>query len=103
MTWPGGCVCQNRALPRQLNYRKTDAQFGVKPGRFAARKGMGSMAATLKEYDVCIVGSGAAGGIMAKELSEGGAQVVLLEGGRRVDPSEFLSHKWPYELQFQIG
>ncbi len=59
------------------------------------------MASTLKEYDVCIVGSGAAGGVMAKELSEGGAQVVLLEGGKRVDPSEFLSHKWPYELQFR--
>jgi len=59
------------------------------------------MASTLKEYDVCIVGSGAAGGVMAKELSEGGAQVVLLEGGKRVDPSQFLSHKWPYELQFR--
>ncbi len=59
------------------------------------------MASPLKEYDVCIVGSGAAGGIMAKELSEGGAQVVLLEGGKRVDPSQFLSHKWPYELQFR--
>ncbi len=40
------------------------------------------MASTLKEYDICIVGSGAAGGVMAKELSEGGAQVVLLEGGK---------------------
>jgi choline dehydrogenase-like flavoprotein len=59
------------------------------------------MPSTLKEYDVCIIGSGAAGGVMAKELSEGGAQVVLLEGGKRVDPSEFLSHKWPYELQFR--
>jgi choline dehydrogenase-like flavoprotein len=59
------------------------------------------MASTLKEYDVCIVGSGAAGGIMAKELSEGGAQVVLLEGGKRVDPAQFLSHKWPYEMQFR--
>jgi choline dehydrogenase-like flavoprotein len=59
------------------------------------------MASTLKEFDVCIVGSGAAGGVMAKELSEGGAQVVLLEGGKRVDPSEFLSHKWPYEMQFR--
>ena len=59
------------------------------------------MASNLKEFDVCIVGSGAAGGVMAKELSEGGAQVVLLEGGKRVDPSEFLSHKWPYEMQFR--
>jgi choline dehydrogenase-like flavoprotein len=38
---------------------------------------------------------------MAKELSEGGAQVMLLEGGKRVDPSQFLSHKWPYELPFR--
>lgn len=59
------------------------------------------MASTLKEYDICIVGSGAAGGVMAKELSEGGAQVVLLEGGKRVDPSQFLSHTWPYDLQFR--
>lgn len=44
------------------------------------------MASNLREFDVCIVGSGAAGGVMAKELSEGGAQVVLLEAGKRVDP-----------------
>ncbi len=54
-----------------------------------------------KEFDVCIIGSGAAGGLMAKELCEGGAKVVLLEGGRRVDPSETLGHKWPYELPFR--
>jgi choline dehydrogenase-like flavoprotein len=59
------------------------------------------MASTPKVYDVCIVGSGAAGGIMAKELTEGGAQVVQLEGGKRVAPSEFLSHKWPYELPYR--
>jgi choline dehydrogenase-like flavoprotein len=52
-------------------------------------------------YDVCVIGSGAAGGVMCKELSEGGAQVVLLEAGKRVDPSQFLSHMWPYELQFR--
>lgn len=53
------------------------------------------------EYDVCVVGSGAAGGIMAKELAEGGAKVILLEGGKRVQPSELLTHKWPYELPFR--
>jgi choline dehydrogenase-like flavoprotein len=41
------------------------------------------MASALKQYDVCIVGSGAAGGVMAKELSECGAQVVP----RRKSPS----------------
>jgi choline dehydrogenase-like flavoprotein len=49
-------------------------------------------------YDVCIVGSGPAGGFMAKELTEAGAHVLLLEAGREVTPSEFTGHKWPYEL-----
>ncbi len=52
-------------------------------------------------FDVCIIGSGAAGGVMAKELCEGGAKVVMLEAGREVPPSEFLSHKWPYELPYR--
>ena len=59
------------------------------------------MGAGTPQFDVCIVGSGAAGGVMAKELSEGGAKVILLEGGRQVAPNELLSHKWPYELQFR--
>ncbi len=37
---------------------------------------------------------------MAKELCEGGAKVVMLEGGKEVRPSDLLSHKWPYELPF---
>src|SRR5580693_8111978 len=53
-----------------------------------------------QEFDVCIVGSGAAGGFMAKELCEGGAKVVMLEGGKEVRPDELISHKWPYELPF---
>lgn len=35
---------------------------------------------------------------MAKELCEGGAKVVMLEGGKQVLPSELTTHKWPYEL-----
>lgn len=38
---------------------------------------------------------------MAKKLCEGGAKVVTLEAGREVPPSEFLSHKWPYELPYR--
>lgn len=55
----------------------------------------------MQEFDVCIVGSGAAGGTMAKELCEGGAKVILLEAGAEVRPSQFLSHNWPYELPYR--
>ena len=37
---------------------------------------------------------------MAKELCEGGAKVIMLEGGKEVDPGDLLSHKWPYQLPF---
>ncbi len=49
-------------------------------------------------YDVCVIGSGPAGATMAKELCEGGAKVIMLEAGSRVEPKDFLSHYWPYEL-----
>jgi choline dehydrogenase-like flavoprotein len=51
-----------------------------------------------KIYDVLIVGSGAAGGFMAKELTAAGADVLLLEGGRKIDVAEMNCHAWPYEL-----
>ncbi len=54
-----------------------------------------------ENFDVCVIGSGAAGGVMAKELCEGGAKVVMLEAGRGVPLPELLSHKWPYELPFR--
>ncbi len=43
-----------------------------------------------KIYDVCIIGSGAAGGAAAKVLTEGGVSVVMLEAGPRAQPSEGL-------------
>ncbi|MGH9448272.1 MAG: GMC family oxidoreductase N-terminal domain-containing protein, partial [Terriglobia bacterium] len=55
----------------------------------------------MQVFDVCVVGSGAAGGVMAKELCEGGAKVLMLEAGRVVTPGQFLSHKWPYELPYR--
>ncbi len=39
--------------------------------------------------DVAIVGSGAAGSILAYRLAEAGREVVLLEGGKHVDPRDF--------------
>jgi choline dehydrogenase-like flavoprotein len=50
-------------------------------------------------YDVCIIGSGAAGGAAAKVLTEGGVSVVMLEAGPSLNPAkDFKQHIWPYEL-----
>jgi choline dehydrogenase-like flavoprotein len=40
--------------------------------------------------DVAIVGSGAAGSVLAHRLAARGREVVLLEGGRHVDPRDFV-------------
>jgi choline dehydrogenase-like flavoprotein len=51
-------------------------------------------------FDACVIGSGAAGGIAAKELTELGARVVVLERGEWVSPARFRTHAPPYELPF---
>lgn len=52
-----------------------------------------------KTYDVCIIGSGAAGGTAAKILTEGGLNVVMLEAGPALNPEkDFKEHVWPYQL-----
>jgi choline dehydrogenase-like flavoprotein len=52
-----------------------------------------------KVYDVCIIGSGAAGGGAAKVLTEGGLDVVMLEAGPLLNPKKhFSEHLWPYQL-----
>jgi choline dehydrogenase-like flavoprotein len=41
------------------------------------------------DADVCVVGAGAGGAVVAAELAEGGARVVVLDQGPRHDPDDF--------------
>jgi choline dehydrogenase-like flavoprotein len=52
-----------------------------------------------KTYDVCVIGSGAGGGMAAKVLTEGGMNVVMLEAGPQVYPEkDYKMLMWPYDL-----
>lgn len=53
---------------------------------------------TRKIYDVCIIGSGAAGGFAAKELTAAGADTILLEAGNKGRLEDLYIHDAPYEL-----
>ena len=43
--------------------------------------------------DVCVIGSGAGGAVVAKELAEAGLSVIILEAGENHDPSTFNSYE----------
>ena len=52
----------------------------------------------MQQYDVCIVGSGAGGGMAAYALTAAGASVVLLEAGPSWDvQKDSAMLKWPYD------
>jgi choline dehydrogenase-like flavoprotein len=55
----------------------------------------------LPVFDVCVIGSGAAGGVLAKELAESGAKVALVEAGRLMTAKDFHYHSWPYEYPYR--
>ena len=42
-----------------------------------------------EQADVCVIGSGAGGAVVAKELAEAGLSVIILEAGENHDPSSF--------------
>ncbi len=55
-----------------------------------------------KTYDALIVGSGASGGWVAKELCEAGLEILMLEAGPpRIPTRDFTEHVWPYQLKYR--
>jgi len=53
-------------------------------------------------YDALIVGSGASGGWVAKQLTEHGMHVLMLEAGPpRVPARDFTEHVRPYQVKFR--
>jgi choline dehydrogenase-like flavoprotein len=57
-------------------------------------------APTADAADVVVIGSGAGGAVVAKELAEAGQSVIVLEAGRRYEPlTDYLSDRADFELQ----
>ena len=53
-------------------------------------------------YDAIVVGSGATGGWAAKELTERGMRVIVLEAGRKLNPvKDYTMLKEPYETKYR--
>src|SRR5258708_10695658 len=51
-------------------------------------------------YDAVVVGSGATGGWAAKELTEAGLRVALLEAGPKGTPPDFTQHQQTWQLPY---
>src|SRR5437870_4771779 len=53
----------------------------------------------MKTYDVCVVGSGAAGGTLSASLARKGVDVIVVEGGPKVDThTAFNTHAMPFQF-----
>jgi choline dehydrogenase-like flavoprotein len=53
------------------------------------------------KFDVLVIGSGASGGWVAKQLTEAGVRVALLEAGRPHTAKDFREHMRPFDLKYR--
>ena len=55
-----------------------------------------------KVFDALVIGSGASGGMAAKELTARGFEVLVLEAGPPVNPArDFTHHNWPDQVMYR--
>ena len=58
------------------------------------------MASPKNSVDVIVIGSGAGGGVIAKELGEAGLEVIVLEAGKRFHPyDDYPTHATDFEVR----
>jgi choline dehydrogenase-like flavoprotein len=82
-------------------YGGPDSQDIVPPARAGAdRREVGVTTKSETQFDVLVVGSGAAGGWAAKRLAEAGVRVALVEAGRPHRDDEFTEHQHAHELPY---
>src|SRR5205807_6798432 len=55
------------------------------------------------EADVCVIGSGAGGGVIAAELQRAGRQTLVLEQGQYRNESDFKQLELPEMLELYLG
>ena len=62
-----------------------------------SRKRAAAITPASAQYDVIVVGSGAAGGMAGYQLATAGVKVLMLEAGRLLDhTAEYRTMEWPY-------
>ncbi|MEO8127232.1 MAG: GMC family oxidoreductase [Bryobacteraceae bacterium] len=54
-------------------------------------------------FDAVVIGSGATGGWAAKQLTEAGLKVALLEAGKKISDKDFTEHVQPWQLPYLGG
>ena len=65
-----------------------DGRGMFRPAAVRVERGSGITGERIVRADACVIGTGAGGAPVAKELAEGGLRVVMLEEGERVTPDD---------------
>jgi choline dehydrogenase-like flavoprotein len=78
----------------------TDGQGAFRPRTERIERGRTIRGERRVKVDACVIGTGAGGAPVAKELAEGGMRVAMLEEGERFTPDEFTAR--PREMTARL-